>query len=243
MTHLDPMPQRPSPEPSVPPELAPIVRAGVRASREVPGSVALGGTICSLYAQHRLSVDIDFVLKDLNNRFDQVREHLLDVPGWRENRVRAPVLILGSMDGVEVGYRQLRRKTPIETTELRTPDGSLVVPTLEELVRIKAFLAYERNYTRDFVDFAELAAMLTEDATISALATLDDKLGWEKQPLILEEVMKSLLLSKPRDLQTHGYGTFRWLHPKLQGWPEVEALCKSIGQKLSVRKILEEGQP
>jgi len=243
MTQLDPMKQKPSPEPSLPSELAPIVRAGVRASREVPGSVALGGTICSLYAQHRLSVDIDFVVKDLSSRFDDVREHLLDVPGWRENRVRAPVLILGSMDGVEMGYRQLRRKSPIETTELRTADGPLVVPTLEELVRIKAFLAYERNYTRDFVDFAELTAVLGEDATVSALATLDDKLGWEKQPLILDEVMKTLLLCKPRDFQTHGYGTFRWLHPKLKEWQELEVLCKRVGQRLSVLKILEEGQP
>jgi hypothetical protein len=230
------------PELSIPSELAAIVRAGVRACREVPGSVALGGTVCSLYTQHRISVDIDFVVKDLSNRFDEVREHLLDVPGWRENRVRPPVLILGSMDGVAMGYRLLRRSAPVETREVRTPDGSLVVPTLEELVRIKAFLAYERNYTRDFVDFAELAAVLGENPTVSALATLDEKLGWEKQPLVLDEVMKALLLCKPRDFQTHGYENFRWLHPKLKGWHEVEAICKAVGEKLSVRKVLEEDE-
>jgi len=242
MSQLDPMKPKSSPEPSVPPELATIVRAGVRAGREIAGSIATGGTVCSLYAQHRISVDIDFVLKDLRNRFEDVREHLLDVPGWRENRVRPPVLILGSMDGVEVGYRQLRRSTPIETKEIQTADGPLVVPTLEELVRIKAFLAYERNYTRDFVDFAELSAVLGENPTIAALSILDEKLGWEKQPLVLDEVMKALLLCKPRDFQTHGYETFRWLHPRLKGWHEVEAICKAVGEKLSVRKVLGEGE-
>lgn len=230
-------------EPSVPPGLEGVVRAGVMAGREVAGSVALGGTVCALYARHRLSVDVDFVVTDLSRRFDQVRAHLLDVPGWTENRVRAPVLILGSLDGVEIGYRQLRRNVPIETTQVQTPDGALVVPTLEELVRIKAFLAYERNYTRDFVDFAELATVLGEDATVSALGVLDEKLGWEKQPRILAEVMKALLLCKPRDAGTHGYDTFRWLNPRLKSWTEVQTHCKSLGQKLSVRKIIEEQQP
>ena len=49
------------PAPSVPPELAGVVRAGVRAAREVPGAVAVGGTVCSLYAAHRVSLDIDYL--------------------------------------------------------------------------------------------------------------------------------------------------------------------------------------
>ncbi|HZL35969.1 MAG TPA: hypothetical protein VFC78_11705 [Tepidisphaeraceae bacterium] len=44
------------PVPSVRPELADVVRAGVKAAREVPGAVAVGGTVCSLYAAHRVSV-------------------------------------------------------------------------------------------------------------------------------------------------------------------------------------------
>ena len=93
----------------VPEQLIEIVKAGVKANHEVKGSVALGGTICSLFAHHQLSSDIDFVLSDLSQRFDEIREHLLALPEWKEARVRVPVLILGSLDGFEIGYRQLRR--------------------------------------------------------------------------------------------------------------------------------------
>lgn len=149
-----------SPSVMIPPELVEVIRVGVRANREVPGSVALGGAVCALFAQHRASLDIDFVLTDLKDRFQEVREHLFELPGWQEARFRVPVLILGSLDGIEVGYRQLRRTVPLETQEVETLEGMLIIPRLEELLRVKAFLAYERNYTRDFVDFAELSCLL-----------------------------------------------------------------------------------
>lgn len=68
----------------VPEQLAEVIKAGVKANREVPGSVALGGTICSLFAHHRTSTDINFVLSDLSQRFSEVREHLLGLPEWKE---------------------------------------------------------------------------------------------------------------------------------------------------------------
>ncbi len=126
---------------------------------------------------------------------------------------------------------------------VQTPDGPLVVPTLDELIRIKAFLAYERNYMRDYLDLAELTSVPGEDAAVSALSVLDEKLGWEKQPLVLGEVMKALLLCKPRDLDTCAYDAFRWLNPKLKSWAQIETVCKSLGRALSVRKIIEEDQP
>src|SRR2546425_9144464 len=59
---------------TIPPELAAVVKFGVRAGREVPGSVALGGSVCALFAHHRESIDIDFVLADLNKRFQERSE-------------------------------------------------------------------------------------------------------------------------------------------------------------------------
>src|SRR5438477_13114846 len=127
----EPQPDHGSQPVSVPKELVEVVRAGVKANREVTGSIALGGTVCSLYAGHRLSIDVDFVVPDLERRFDQVREHLReDVAGWKEARVRPPVLILGAMDQIRVGYRQLRRKGPLEATQMKTEIGTMTVPTL-----------------------------------------------------------------------------------------------------------------
>jgi hypothetical protein len=221
----------------VPRDLLPIVRAGVRASQAIPGSVALGGTVCALFAGHRVSRDIDFVLGDLRDRFEEVRERLFALAGWQEARVRVPVRILGALDGTEIGYRQLRRSTPLETLRLETEAGSLVVPTLPELLRVKSFLAYERNYTRDFVDFAELSCLLDVDDVVGALLALDDRFGSAQQPSILLEVMRTLLAADPHDRQTHGFATLRLLEPKLQTWDDVVRRCQEIGRRLAIRVL------
>lgn len=227
----------------IPEQLIDVVKVGVKANREVPGSVALGGTICSLFAHHRVSSDIDFVLSDLSQRFEEIREeireHLFEIPEWKEARVQVPVLILGSLNGYEIGYRQLRRSVPIETQVIDTPDGKLVVPTLPELIRTKAFLTYNRNYTRDFFDFAELSCLFETDEVVDILSDLDEKFRWEKQPAILVEVIKKLLSPNPLDLynEKHGFDQLRFIDPKLKTWEQVVDRCQEIGRSLSIKVL------
>ncbi len=227
----------------VPEELTKVVKAGVRANRQVEGSIALGGTICALFTHHRASSDIDFVVSDLIQRFEEIREHLFELPGWKEVRIQFPVLILGSLDGIDIGYRQLRRVVPMETQLIETPDGSLIVPTIAELLRTKAFLCYHRNYTRDFVDFAELACLVEIGKAVDILSDLDEQFRWEKQPTIVVEVIKKLLSPNPHDLEDekHGFEHLRFLEPKLKTWFEVAVKCQEIGRDLS-KKILITGE-
>ena len=229
-----PGPQR---APRVPPALAKVIEVGARVNQIVPEGVALGGAVCALYAEHRLSMDIDFVLQNLRDQFDEVRERLFDVPGWREARIQRPYLILGSLEEVEIGFRQLRRQSPIDTQRVETSAGPLTVPILEEMLAIKAFLAYDRNAIRDFYDFAELASLLPREAVTNVLLRLDDMMGWERQPAVLLEVIKALVLCEPRDLETHAFETFRFLDPRLKSWDEVKAACQGIGQLLAARAI------
>lgn len=223
----------------IPAELTEIIKVGIKANREVEGSVALGGTICSLFVHHRTSTDIDFVLSDLSKRFDEIRNHLVSLANWKEKRISIPLIILGTLDGVRVGYRQLRRTTPLETQIIETPLGELVVPTVEELLRTKAFLCYNRNYTRDFVDFAELSYLFEIDEVVLILSDLDRRFSWEKQPTIIIEVLKKLLSPEPHDLEDkiHGFKKLRFLKPKLKTWPEVAARCQEIGKPLSIKVI------
>jgi hypothetical protein len=95
----------------------------------------------------------------------------------------------------QVGYRQLRRTVPLETQELETPEGTLIIHTLEELLRVKAFPAYERNYTRDFVDFAELSCLLEPERVVEVLSVLDEKFQWEKQPSVILEVPDAVIVN------------------------------------------------
>lgn len=223
--------------PRIPPELGRVISMGARANQVVPEGIATGGSICALYANHRVSIDIDFVVRTLREQFDEVRERLLEQPGWQEVRVRAPNFIGGSLDHVEIGFRQQRRPTPITTREVETSEGRLIIPTIEELLSIKAFLAYERNYTRDFFDFAELSSLLPQAAVVSDLLEIDAKLGWERQPTVLLEVAKALVHCEPRDLGSHGFEALRLLSPRLKSWDEVKEVCLNIGRLLVERAI------
>ena len=69
-------------------------------------------------------------------RFDEVLTTLEAVAGWQTERIQRPFLILGQLDGILTGIRQLRRTRPLETELI----GGLRVPTLAEMARIKAWL-------------------------------------------------------------------------------------------------------
>lgn len=217
--------------PTVPPELAAVIAAGARAAREVPGAVALGGTVCAMYARHRMSVDIDFVVRDLRDRFDEVREHMLEVPGWAEARAQPPVLILGSLDKVDIGFRQLRRDKPLETCVVVTPEGPLVVPAADELLRIKAVLAYQRNKTRDYADLAELSLVVGTESAVRALAVIDEFFATAKRPSLVLEVAKNLIVSAPDDSPEQEFTDLVWLRPRLSSWEAVARRCRELGER------------
>lgn len=89
----------------------------------------VGGTAAAIHADHRFSRDADHVLTDLREQFDEILGQLESVAGWKTARVRRPVLILGSLDGIETGIRQLIRQEPLETTEVDFLGGKITIPT------------------------------------------------------------------------------------------------------------------
>src|SRR5262245_38931073 len=91
----------------------------------IAGTTLVGGTAAALHGKHRFSMDADHVLEDLRERFDDVLATLEAVAGWQTNRIQRPVIILGQLDGILTGIRQLRRTVPLETEIL----AGLRVPT------------------------------------------------------------------------------------------------------------------
>ena len=123
--------------------------AGVIA-QSLAGGIAVGGTAAAIYAGHRLSMDTDHPLMDLRGHFDEVLDKLSESDKWQTARLKRPVLILGSINECQVGFRQSIRTLPIKTVKVETSYGDLEIPTLDEMIGMKAFLLYRRNAMRDF---------------------------------------------------------------------------------------------
>jgi hypothetical protein len=99
-------------------------------------------------------------------------------------------VILGSLDGVMTGIRQLRRVAPLET-EIRE---GLRIPTLAEMARIKAWLLATRYTLRDLLDLVVLAERLGDAGFIAAMRTLDDLYPQSTGSSVASEVVERLVL-------------------------------------------------
>jgi hypothetical protein len=196
----------------------------------VPDSVLVGGSAAALRAGHRLSLDDGHVVRDLVERFDDVLEALEATDGWITARVKRPVLILGSLEGVESGIRQLIRQRPLEVEEIATRAGNVRVPTLREMVRIKAWLVLQRNATRDYLDFAALADRLGPD-TPSTVIEMDDYYVDQRGSggrRVATQVAKQLAEPAPYDLSEIDLRHYRGLLPRWQDWAEVLTVCRQV---------------
>ncbi len=185
----------------------------------VPGSVLVGGTAAALHAGHRFSLDGDHVVTDLRERFDDVLADLEAAAGWQTARVRRPVLILGQLDGVLTGIRQLRRVEPLEVEEI----AGLRVPTLAEMARVKAWLLATRFTTRDYLDAVVLLERLGEAGAREALSKLDEFYPQPNGASVLAEVVERLGSAQPIDVAEIELESYRGLLPPWNDWEHVTA--------------------
>jgi hypothetical protein len=217
------------------PEWEQLLSAAAHLQEILPDATLVGGTAVAIFAQHRLSRDADHVLPDLRHRFDEVLAQLESVAGWRTARVRRPVLILGSLDGIETGVRQLIRQQPLEIQEVTIGDVRLVVPTEAELLRIKGVLILRRNATRDYLDFAALADRIGPARVMEALAPLDQLYPQPSGESALQQLQIQLSNPMPYDLEDTDLSEYRKLQPKWHDWNLVKEICVAIAVDLFSR--------
>lgn len=217
------------------PEWEQLLSAAAHLQEILPDATLVGGTAVAIFAQHRLSRDADHVLPDLRNRFDEVLAELEAVAGWRTARVKRPVLILGSLDGIETGVRQMIREQPLETQEVSLGGLRLVVPTEEELLRIKGVLMLKRNATRDYLDFAALAERIGPERVQAALARLDQLYPQTSGESALQQLQVQLANPMPYDLESTDLTEYRRLDPKWHDWNRVKEICANIAIDLFKR--------
>jgi hypothetical protein len=220
------------------PRFIALLESAAHLQRLVPGAVLVGGTAAIIYADHRESSDHDHVVTDLADRFEIVLEAIEADEGWATNRVSPGRVILGNLDGIEAGVRQMLRRRPLEVAEVELPSGeTLTVPTVEETLRIKAFLVVRRNQTRDYLDLAALADHLGTGRTAEVLAEMDDYYAdqLDSEDGIASQLVRQLAEPQPADRSViDQLSSYRRLHKRWSDWSAVTNMLGDVaGQMVS----------
>lgn len=224
------------------PEFQTVLMAATRLQEVLPDAVLVGGSAAAHHAGHRVSLDDDHVLSDLRERFDEVLGALEQTEGWVTSRIRPQVLILGSLDGVETGIRQLIRRRPLELEEVMVGDRPLRVPTLEEILRIKSWLVLRRNATRDYLDVVALAERLGRGEAARVILGMDDYYEDQAGPdgrRVATQLAKQLADPAPYDLSEVDLAHYRKLEPRWRDWGNVVNATRRLAAE--VLDLLTEG--
>jgi hypothetical protein len=187
-------------------------------------------------ADHRESRDHDHVVADLTDRFEMVLEAIENDEGWATNRITPGKVILGNLDGIEAGVRQMIRKRPLEVAEIELPSGaSVTVPTIEETLRIKAFLAVRRNQTRDYLDLAALADRLGPDKAAEVLGGIDDYYGdqLDSDDGVASQLVRQLAEPRPADPSViDQLSSYRRLRKRWSDWGTVTEVLGNVATRM-----------
>ncbi len=171
----------------------------------VPGTVLVGGTAAALEA----------------------------AAGWATSRVKRPVAILGRLDGVMTGIRQLRRTRPLEVEVV----SGLRVPTLAELARIKAWLLVTRHTVRDYLDTVVLLERLGEAGVVQAFASFDGLYAQAGGASPAVEVVERLASAAPSDAPAVDLGSYKGLVAPWNDWSHLAARGRHWAQILAAAQL------
>ncbi len=141
-----------------------------------------------------------------------------ELPDWeRLLAAERHLQMLGRLDGVMTGIRQLRRERPLDTETI----AGLRVPTLAEMARIKAWLLATRHTVRDYLDTVVLCERLGETGVPEAMSSFDEIYAQPTGSSALAEVADRLARAQPSDLAEVELATYRGLVPPWNDWQHV----------------------
>ena len=139
---------------------------------------------------------------------------------------------VGRLDGIETGVRQLIRTEPLEVAHVDWQGEAITVPTIAEMLRIKAILILKRNATRDYLDFVALSDVLGEGGTATAMETFDRLYPQQSGESALQQLLIQLAHPMPYDLEADRLNEYKHLARRWHDWKVVCAACAQCAQTL-----------
>jgi hypothetical protein len=208
-----------------------LLAHAARLQTKVPGAILVGETAAALHARHRYSVDHDHVVKDLQKGYDKAFAALESIAGWKTSRRIRGIMVLGEAGGIAAGVRNQKRSAPLQTIDVPIAKGrTLCVPTVAEMLRIKAFLLVERNATRDYLDVAALSHHIGTQQSVAALESMNELYGEfaGEGGDMLTSIITKLAAPDPYDLTDVDLAEYKGIIAPWNDWRAVETRCRSI---------------
>lgn len=217
-------------------DLVAVLESAEALQHHVPDATLVGGSAAARYANHRSSYDHDHVIKDLRERFDLVLEALESDPDWITNRVTPGKIILGQLGDIEAGVRQMIRTVPLEVREVQLPSGNIVrVPTQQEALRIKAYLAVKRNQVRDYLGIAALSHRYGRGNAARALNEID---RYYTDPAmagtpVADQIVRQMASVRPKDRSTiTQLDRYKNIRAPWNNWDHVKTVLLDIASRM-----------
>lgn len=105
------------------------------------------------------------------------------------------------------------------------------------MIGMKAFLAYRRNATRDFLDFAALSRCASEEEVVASLLKSDERYGDLQTASVALEIAKTLAKPEPYDLSRTDLSRYKALALEWHDWSTTESICQHYGELLGEKLV------
>ena len=117
---------------------------------------------------------------------------------------------------------------------MRVGEHEVRLPTLPEMLRIKAFLCLDRNATRDYLDLTALTSHMGIDEASEALASMDTLYPQSNGDpwAVRTQLVKQLADPRPYDLDTVDLAEYKGVRPPFDCWSHVAEICAGLSNHL-----------
>lgn len=130
-----------------------------------------------------------------------------------------------------------RRRRPLETVGVDVGGGQTVVaPTANEALRVKAYLVVQRNAVRDYLDVVALADHVGLEVAVEVLAGIDDyyRDRSDEHGSVLTALVARLAEPAPRDPEVvDELPRYKGLDPRWHRWSDVVEVCQELALRLA----------
>jgi len=129
--------------------------------------------------------------------------------------------------------RQLIRNDPLETEQVSVRNHTITVPTMAEMLRIKAVLILKRNATRDYIDFVAMHDRLGMKLTLAAMSSFDRLYPQPNGESPTQQLIVQLSSPMPYDLSQTDLSEYKKLSSRWHDWSVIRKACVECALQLA----------